>query len=85
MVNERVVTRDPTVAAWTVSWSGIWIGAFTAVVAVTFLGFAGTALGAALHVAAEEDAADIACHDGRLRGLRTGLHRHRYLVHSGRL
>lgn len=52
MVSERVVTRDPTVAAWTVSWSGIWIGAFTAVVAVTFLGFAGTALGA--HLAGNE-------------------------------
>jgi len=53
MISDRAVpTRDPTLAAWTVSWSGIWIGAFTAVVTVALLGFAGTALGA--HVAGNE-------------------------------
>ena len=47
MMSERVATtRDPTIAAWTVSWSGIWIGAFTSVVSVAILGFIGTAIGA---------------------------------------
>ena len=50
MMSERAVARDPTIAAWTVSWSGIWIGAMTSVVTVALLGFIGTAIGA--HAAA---------------------------------
>lgn len=46
MIGERVTTRDPTIAAWTVVWSGIWLGAMTAVVAVALLGSIGTAIGA---------------------------------------
>jgi hypothetical protein len=41
-----------TVAALTVSWSGIWIGALASVVAVVLFGFVGTAIGA--HAAGNE-------------------------------
>ncbi|HET8567709.1 MAG TPA: hypothetical protein VFM93_01830 [Candidatus Limnocylindria bacterium] len=48
----RPVAATPTgagavaMAALTVSWSGIWVGALTAVVAVVLFGFIGTAIGA---------------------------------------
>lgn len=43
---------DVGVAEWTLTWSGIWIGALTTVVAVILFGFIGTAIGA--HAAGNE-------------------------------